>query len=394
LEIKVKLKLFLFVSLIILFSIIVVPVLVEASEGLPGSAKFGYGARIDLDGEYLDKVINTASYVGLDWVAIDFDWEEMWSDPSSPPKISVLTELINYAQQSDISVLLTIKNPAQWAVTENGPDPQTTANLVLSLVDFYSGKVLAIELFPGANTQEGWKAKPNPGNYLETLKRTQDTLTAAGKNTTIITTISPDASTPSANDISDLEFLSNLYSIGGKPHLTIVGIQFNKITGDPFSNPGPHYLRHYEEIRKIMLKNDHKHGTIWITGFSVPGSDNFNPDQTYLSPGTTEEQSNWIEEAYKLLRAQLYIGTAFYDQINPHIDPQDTTQVTIIDRNSNLHPSADRLIQLIDGLTPNAQLMDSNSSGQNQENSLNGNNNTFLTILQKKYVRQIDYKHP
>jgi hypothetical protein len=50
--------------------------------------------------------------------------------------------------------------------------------------------------------------------------------------------------------------------------MTIVGVKFNKISWrSTDSSGGSCTLRHYEEIRSIMLKNDHNHGTIWITGF-------------------------------------------------------------------------------------------------------------------------------
>jgi hypothetical protein len=88
------------------------------------------GARVDIKGKYLDKSIEIASYIGLDWVLVNFNWSEMWPDPSLPPKINSLTEVISQAHiKIYLSVLLSISNPPQWAMTENGPDPQITANL-------------------------------------------------------------------------------------------------------------------------------------------------------------------------------------------------------------------------------------------------------------------------
>jgi hypothetical protein len=379
-----------------MLSVIFIPSYVKASEGLPGSAKFGFGARVDIKGEYLDRVIETASYIGLDWVLIDFNWEEMWPDPSLPPKINSLTEVISSAYQNDISVLLSISNPPQWAMTENGPDPQTTANLTLSLVEFYSGKVLAVELYPGVNTKEGWNADPNVRFFLDTLKRTHETLINAGKQIAIVTTVSPEAYYPSSKDVNDLIFLSDLYQSGGKPYLTIVGVKFNRLTGDPLTDPEAHVLRHYEEIRSIMLKNDHNHGTIWVTGFSLPNDDSFNNMHSYKSPVSAEDQSKWIEEAYTLMRAQLYIGTAFFDQLNPNRNDQDFSQVTIISKDSYIHLIADRIKQLIGGFTQYNHQLNPNISTSHQENTLPAgkDNNTYLSILIKKYVRQIDYKHP
>jgi hypothetical protein len=382
LEIKVKQITLIIIILTLVLSAIFIPAYVDASEGLPGSAKFGYGARVDINGGYLEKAIETASYMGLDWVAVDFDWEEMWPDPSSPPKINSLTEVIHKANQYGISVLLTISNPAQWAMTDAGPDPQTTANLTLSLVNFYSGKVLAVELFPGVNTKEVWKADPNATSYLEILKRTYEALSGANQQIALVTTITSEAFNPTSNDINDLKFLSDLYAAGGKPYLTIIGVKYNKLMGDPLTNPGAYVLRHYEEIRSVMLGNGHNYGMIWVTGFSTPTNHNFNSAHSYETPSSAEEVSNWIEEAYKLMRAQLYIGVSFFDQINPSSNPTDLSKVTIISGDSNLHPIADRIMKLVRGL-----LTDDSKAGSDIET------NTYLSILLKKFVRQIDFKH-
>lgn len=381
--------------IIVIFTIILsafcFPKYAEASEGLPGSAKFGYGARIDIEGKYLDKSIELASSIGLDWVAVDFNWEKMWSDPSKPPTLNKLTDVIFDANRNGLSVLLTISNPASWVISEYGPDPQTTANLVLSLVNFYSEKVLAVELYPGVNTKESWKANPNATNYLAALMQTQNTLLQAGKDIVLITTITPEASHPSANDINDLDFISDLYALGGKPYLTIIGLKFNRLTGDPLTNPGLYALRHYEEVRSVMLENDHNHGTMWITGFRLPINYKSNIDQIEQPTNHFEEQSNWVEEAYKLMKAQLYIGASFFDQLNPNTNSPDSAQVTIISNNSNTHMIADRIMHLIEEYKNNNQPLNPKSYDQNQDNS---NTNNIFSMLLNKIMHQLGFDHP
>lgn len=375
--------------------IVYLPLSVEASAGLPGTAKFGYGAVIDINGKYLDESITTAASIGLDWIAVEFDWEKMWSDPNSPPNISLLSEVIDKAYQRGLSVLLTISNPPIWAITERGPDPQTTANLILSLVGFYANKVSAVELFPGVNTLEGCKAAPDPRSYLLTLNRVQETLNFSGRNIEVITTLTPMAIKPSPQDVNDLEFLNQLYQSGGKSYLNILGVKFNKIRGNPYSNPESVTLRHYEEIRTMMLNNEHEFGLIWITGFRWLNGEinNFKSDNT--PPKSLGEHSNWLEEAFILMKAQLYIGAAFLDRINPHNDDlQNYPENTLILQDSQIHPAADQIRLLIRQQNTKSQLPITGTSDQKPAIKSLDAHQTYLTILLKKHIKQTDFKHP
>lgn len=380
--------------LILICAAVLPPANVNASEGLPGSAKFGYGGRIDIKGEYLNESIQVASSMGFSWIAVEFDWEEMWPDPNSPPHISQLTEIINQANHAGLSVLLTISNPADWAVTERGPDPQTTANLILSLSEFYGEKILAIELFTGVNTQHAWKAIPDSGSYLRLLKKVQDTLWQAGQQIAIITTITPLSTSPSVYDIDDLDFLDELYKASSNSYLPIIGLKFSFISGDPYSNPSQIALRHYEEIRAVMLKNDHREGLIWITGFGFPNRGLSNNDQASPPPLTVEQQADWLEKAFSLIKAQLYVGSAFFDQINPNETPnQSFIRATLISVEAHIHPAVDQITRLINQNITGGQTSTTDAS-MIQSDLPTSINHTYLTILHKKYTRLNDFKHP
>lgn len=377
--------------------LVITPFSVDATAGLPGSAKFGYGAHIDIDGTHLDESISTAASIGLDWVAVEFNWESMWADPNSPPNITLLSDVINKSNQLGLSVLLSIVNPPKWAITESGPDPQTTANLVLSLIDFYANKVFAVELFPGANTIDGWRVIPNPKSYLFALNKVQETLKIAGKNIAVVTTLTPASINPSPYDVNDLEFLNQLYQSGGKSNLTIIGVKLNNLIGDPYSNPKLNTLRHYEEIRAVMLNNGHDFGTIWITGFGWPDEDTkyFETSSAQSKSVVEQKNSKWLEEAFDLMKAQLYIGAAFFDQINPQGNMnQNDTKVTLISRESQIHPAANQLKLLIDQQKSRTQIPITGTSNRSTAIKSLDSYQTYLSILIKKYVKHTDFKQP
>jgi hypothetical protein len=78
-------------------------------------------------------------------------------------------------------------------------------------------------------------------------------------------------------------------------------MHLHDLTGQPLDAPSATSLRHYEELRAVMVANGHADGLLWMTSFSTPES----------MPG------EWLAQAYELMQAQLYLGAAFYGQFNP-----------------------------------------------------------------------------
>jgi hypothetical protein len=142
----------------------------KANSGLPDSPQFGYGARLNLYGSQMAQAINVAAGIGMDWIAIDFDWERIWPDPSLTPDLAALNSAMELAERGNLNVLLSIVNPPAWARLPDGPNPELTASLVKSLANLYPVTLKAFELYPGANTMQGWKSTPNPAGYALLLK--------------------------------------------------------------------------------------------------------------------------------------------------------------------------------------------------------------------------------
>jgi hypothetical protein len=50
-----------------------------------------------------------------------------------------------------------------------------------------------------------------------------------------------------------------------------------------------------------MIANNHSDGLLWITGLSLPAE---------------TEQAPWLQQAYPIMKSQLYLGAVFYSQPN------------------------------------------------------------------------------
>jgi hypothetical protein len=263
----------------------------------------------------------------LNWIAVDFDWSRGWPSPNSTLDLANIDHIMSFAAQNGISVLVSITNPPPWASTPAGPDPELTAGLVAQFSRLYPETLKAIELFPAANTERGWGAPPNPAGYIRLFKAVSVILNSASmpadEMTVLVAAGLVPVSSPGAADMDDLDYLQQLYSAGAAEYISILGIRFPALTGDPLTDPrsiDAQVLRHYELIRSVMLENSHSKGLIWVTGFSWPapqpdGNSSLGSESSLAAMESA--QSRWLSNAHQQMKSQLYLGAAFYDCLNP-----------------------------------------------------------------------------
>jgi hypothetical protein len=335
---------------------------VEAAYGLPESTRFAYGANIDPMGEQVELALNTAVGLGMDWVNFRFDWNAMWPERSQAMDLSSWRALMSFAQGHNLHVMISITNPPPWALTSSGPDPAITAGLVAQLARLFPEPLLAIELFPAANTQSGWAAPPDARAYVALLTASQEALSAISSPVKLVAaglTSLNGSSSRAEDDLNDLAYLQQLYDNGAADYMPILSMRMPDLTDAPLADPADAprlMLRHYEKVREVMLDNNHAYGIIWITGFSLADQSTVRGDE--LTTGDSQsktamessDQVHWIFDAYHLMQSQLYIGAAFIDCLNSSKDGQPgTSHCLILNKNGSpsLHPILSAIAQVI-----------------------------------------------
>lgn len=324
--------------LLIVWLISTVAIVPVKAEGSPiDFSKFGYGARIDPWGDEVDAALKAASDAALDWISIDFDWEHHWPDQNSTLDLADLNHAMSYAEQHNMKVLISVTHAPAWARKSQGPDPDLTAGLVALFSRLYPKSLLAVELFPSANTIQGWGATPNPEAYTNLLKIISRKLEVTGRPTLLVAAGLEPVFNTSSQNIDDLEYLQGLYEAGAKNYLSVIGIRLPATDNAPLTPPwkaDPRVLRHYESVRSIMLKNQHSNGRIWVTSFYMPVIQPAN-SEVVTSTGRDadsigmDDQESWFNQAVPLMKSQLYIGAVFYGCMNPslkrHLKVDETT---------------------------------------------------------------------
>lgn len=325
---------FLLIILLLIFLLPNISYIAQAASGLPNSAEFGYGANLATSGQQISQALALAPGMGIDWIAVNFDWARLWPSPESEPDLATLFGIISSAQKSQINILLSITNPPTWALTPDGPDTKSTTSLILYIVSRYPDTVLSVELFPGANTATGWGTIPNPDAYIGMIQNVRNALAAQNLNTLVIPGLSVLSASKAPTDIEDIAFLKKFYD--ADLATPVVGLYYQDMSGQPFSEPTqsePSVLRHYELVRNFMLQNNHRTDLIWITGFSWP-----------VQLLSAHEQALWVYEAYKLLKAQLYIGAAFFNYLNPPTPELGNSYLSsLVLADGSLHPASNQI---------------------------------------------------
>lgn len=315
----------------------------QAAPGLPGSPDFGYGARLELDGPYFQDALELAGDLPLDWLAVTVSWSAFSSDPDGP-SVQRLNRAMEYAGRRGIPVLVSISHAPAAALSAAGPDPDKTAAFVLDIARRYRGVLQAVELFPAANTTAAWGAPPNPRAYAVLFLTVRAALEQDGSPITLVAAgLKPSSAALAAQEMDDLVYLQSLYDAGLIP--PVISLTLDDLTGDPLAVPSGsehRLLRHYEEVRQVMLKNQHANGLLWITSFSAPSGTIKPSDQLYQD---RHKQVPWLLQAFTQLRAQLYIGVAIYQSINP---PAGVTPYrTLILSDQDYHPFTNLLRNLV-----------------------------------------------
>ena len=199
----------------------------------------------------------------------------------------------------------------------------------------YAGKVGAFEIFPGANTTNGWGVQPDPAVYARFVTYLQNNL-GENKNAPLLVCggLVPQAAAVPDGNIDDLKFLQAMYQNSGIRQLSVISIRYDVVTGVPVQSADDseeRVLRHYQEVRRIMLKNKHESGMLWLTRIVAP-------DGTInkVEDASLEQQTQWLTQAFVQMKTQVYIGAAFYNSLNN--SPETNAQSALLIGEHDFHP--------------------------------------------------------
>lgn len=254
----------------------------QAQRGLPPSPEFGLGLSLETPEQ-----VETLDLAQADWVSFPLVLGAA-DDPQSP-----FGQAISRAQALGLAVCVSLRANGQ------SPDPQAALQQVNRLLEQYPS-LQVIELFPSANTRQGWGAAPAPLSYASLFLTVQSGLTRP-----VVLAAGGLETSPQPDEMQAEDFLRGLYAAGLRPAL--LSLHLNDLP----ENPGPQTLTRLEALRALMLENAQPEGMVWITQLTPPEAILSAPPQT---------QASWRAVTLEMLRAQLYLGAAF-EMPAPSVSP-------------------------------------------------------------------------
>ncbi|GAP17577.1 hypothetical protein [Levilinea saccharolytica] len=295
------------------------------------------GGFAHLNSSDLEAAAWVAGDLGLDWVAVELDWAAFMPAANEPPDWAALDRAANAARQGHFYLLLSLTNAPDWARTDKGPDAQAVRSLVEALVQRYPEEIRAYEIFPAANTAAGWGAAPNPQAYVELLAVLKPVLQSLDPAPMLVAGgLVPVAASDQNQNLSDLTFLSAMYDTGLGRQFPVISLRYPHLQGRPDDIPQdeePFQLRHYEDVRRIMIQYEHKNGRLWITRISPPSG------RIESSEGAGEGQSAqaaWLKEAIVLAHAQVYMDVIIFHSLTA--DPNAPQDLALLSSAHEYHP--------------------------------------------------------
>ena len=323
-----------------------------AAKGVPGSPEFGLGVSIHPDGPLVDEGLNLLSDLHPDWLYVPVSWAAVQPAGEAEPDLAVIDKVLAAALEQQTAVTISLSQVPAWALTDEGPNVELTARFVAVLAQRYPQVLQALELFPRANTLAGWGSAPNPRAYLTLFQAVQDRLKADGSLVVLVAAgLQPLGKSieqiDPALEMDDLVFLQGLYDAGGRERLQLISLQYADTSADLMASPFDvevMIFRHYEMVRANMLSNQHSDGMIWITRFGLPSGAY---DQKKVNSDDLAQQESWLQQAYYQAHAQLYIGAAVLQDLNPGAVNASDGMASMLQPDGSRHPFYQQLRQMM-----------------------------------------------
>ena len=293
--------------LLLLVTLTLLPAQQVSAHPVSYAGEFSYAMNINPLGKTVSNALTQARNLSPDWLMVDFDWNLWFPSSDSVQSFQPLDAIMQFAEDNRIAVCIRILNPPQWALAGSGPDHASTMDLVLFLQQLYPNSMKAVEIFPGANTMQGWGAVPSPQAYVDLLETVQQILVENEINLMVVagglvTVPSPDQIT----NISDISFLEGLYSAGFNSLHAILSLQLLDLSPDLFQtsqDTNDPVLLHIDAIQNVLLLNDDEAGPVWITAIS------------YKSEQPQDNKA--LFDTCTLLRSRLFVGLISPVALNP-----------------------------------------------------------------------------
>ncbi len=314
---------------------------------------FGYGIQSHVfvgDNNYFLGVITDK--LGFNWVKMQVRWLDLQQNPDGI-FWDVLDGAMNDACAKGLRVMLSVVAAPDWTRANPMPanegqeappdDPQAFADFIGQIIDRYSGKIGAIEVWNEENLEREWNtaAGISPSAYVELLQASYNTIKAADPDIIVIsgalapTGINCNGSFPDCQPtgrpivVDDVTYLRGFIDAGGLDYADCIGVHSNGTNLPPTAdgaNPpspegytftGPWDSPHYSWALKSQVETyaeilaGRKPQCVTEFGYASAIDGVYPPNFDFAADVTEEEQGQYLVEAFNWMRESGLVKLAF-----------------------------------------------------------------------------------
>jgi hypothetical protein len=235
---------------------------------------------LSLNDDSLNSRLLDIQKLGVSWLRVDLSWSSIQPQDSSYYDWSRFDRLVSAANTRGFKILPIIAYTPRWARSSEcdsdkcaPADPNKFAAFAATAASRYRVKgIHTWEIWNEPNMKGFWKPAPNPVAYTELLKVASRAIKRSDPNAFII--LGSTGSTDYDGGIPQLDFLSSIYSAGGRNYFDAIGYHpysFPVLPTDYYEwNAWSKMFRTPISFKSIMASNGDSTKKIWVTEFGAP----------------------------------------------------------------------------------------------------------------------------
>lgn len=264
-----------------------------------------------------EKTIALMKEAGIEWVRIDFLWNEIEPE-ANRFEFSKYDEIVNLLTQNEINILGLLNYSTDWASAcgkWNCPpdDNKLFVNYAVKLIERYKDKIKYWEVWNEPDSHIYWARQDGLKSYCALLK---DVYVA-------VKLVDPECKILNGGLANGLASVNHLYDNGAKDYFDILNIHIFEL---PLNQDAIKRVAAYPKLAyKVMARNGDAHKKIWVTEIGCPGVEKEQQVKNWwLGENPTErQQAKWVEDIFEeLLRNKAIekVFWAFFRDCNKHWD--------------------------------------------------------------------------
>jgi hypothetical protein len=304
---------------------------------------FGYGTQSHAvvgDPAYAMEVIS--NQLGLEWVKVQMEWRLVQPDPATY-QWYFYDGIVDEAFNHGLNLMFSVVGSPAWtraAGGENGPpdDYALYTAFLTELLNRYTGKVQAIEVWNEQNIDREWKTTEglSPSGYVSFLAKAHEAIKAQNPDVIVISGALAPTGIHNATSYDDFIYLDEALAAGMLKYADCVGVHhngynigpdvpFDQAAGDPeaataiFRGPfdNPHHSWSFKTTvdtyaQKVKAIDPNKRLCVTEFGWaSSEGYDAYPEGFEFVQDNTLEEQARFIVQAFQQMRDSGDVWLAF-----------------------------------------------------------------------------------